>query len=409
FGEAFDWRASADVFREWTRLTAYENDGDAVSGRILDISRLSTLSPAGYNALAPVQWPIRKDLTGTPRLFVDGRFATPDGRARLTPVRPQPPALATEPGFPLSLNTGRIRDQWHTMTRTGLAPQLCRHAPEPFVEVHPEDAGPLGVKDGGLTRIVTRFGEAVAVAKITDRQRRGAIFMPMHWTDAFAPSGKANPLVAGTVDPTSGQPEFKHTPARLSPYRETWSGFLLDRAAWTAPSGAELIWRRTPQDAAHLHEFAGRGDEGERDIVRRALSHAAVGELVSLEDTASGARRQAWIKDGRVQRVLAFTVQGRLPPRAWLAELFSKDGLSSADRAGLLLGRAPGAVTAAGPVVCACRNVSSGSINAAIGQGCTTLDAVGEATGAGVTCGSCRPEIARLIAAHLTESFAHAA
>jgi assimilatory nitrate reductase catalytic subunit len=408
FGAAFDWRTPADVFDEWTRLTAYENDGDAVSGRILDLSGLTMLTSAGYDALAPIQWPISKGPSGTVRLFTDGRFATPDGRARLTPVGPQPPALATDADFPLSLNTGRIRDQWHTMTRTGLAPQLCRHAPEPFVEVHPQDAEPLGVKDGALTRIVSGFGEAVAVAKVTDRQRRGSVFMPMHWTDAFAPSGKANPLVAGTVDPVSGQPEFKHTPARLAPYGATWSGFLLDRAACTAPAGTELIWRRTPQDAVQLHEFAGRGDAQARETVRRALS-GGDGEMLSLEDTATGALRQAWIKAGRVHRVLAFAVGGRLPPRAWLIELFAKDALSPADRAGLLLGRAPGAATAAGPVVCACRNVSAGRIIGAIGEQCLSLDAVGAATGAGVTCGSCRPEISRLIADHIVGTIAHAA
>jgi assimilatory nitrate reductase catalytic subunit len=117
----------------------------------------------------------------------------------------------------MALNTGRIRDQWHTMTRTGLAPDLCRHAPEPYVEIHPDDAEALGVKDGVLARVITARGEAVALAKVTDRQRRGGLFMPMHWTDAFAPSGRANALVAPNVDPTSGQPEFKHTPARSAP------------------------------------------------------------------------------------------------------------------------------------------------------------------------------------------------
>ena len=411
-GEAFGWRRAADVFREWARLTAYENDRASSTARFLDLSGLSAITPSDYDALEPVQWPVREGAS-TPRLFTDGRFQFPDGRARMVPVQPKPPAIAVEPGFPLSLNTGRVRDQWHTMTRTGLAPALCRHAPEPYVEIHPCDAEPIGVTDGALTRVQTRLGEAVVRAAVTERQRRGSVFMPMHWTNAFAPSGRANPLVTGVADPISGQPEFKHTPARVSPYRETWSGFLMDRDAWSAPEAAELVWRRVPQDACQLHEFAGRGDEAERERVGRALSRDAEGERLVLEDAAVGSLRQAWIKHGRMERVLFTTVGGRLPPRAWIAALFLSEALSAQDRAGLLLGRAPGAVSVVGPLICACRNVSQTKIRAAVADGCLTLAAIGERTGAGVTCGSCRPEIARLIASEqptpTRKDLAHAA
>jgi assimilatory nitrate reductase catalytic subunit len=393
-GEAFGWSAPASVFREWARLTAYENQG-----RTLDLSGLIGLTPAAYDALQPVQWPVRADGTGTARLFEDGRFPTPDGRASMVPVRPLPPASLVSPAYPFSLNTGRLRDQWHTMTRTGLAPALCRHAPEPFVEVHPHDAEPLGVRDGDLARVRTAQGEAVATARLTVRQRRGSLFMPMHFSAAFAPSGRANPLVAAHLDPTSGQPEFKHTPARLRPYRETWRGFLLAREPTLAPDGMELIWRRIPQDACHLHEFAGRGDAGEREALRRRLAKGAAGELVAYEDAAVGARREAWIRDGRLEQVLFTAAGGRLPPRDWLAELFALDALGAGERAALLSGRAPGARANEGPQVCACLKVGATRVQAAIAQGAASVDAVGAATGAGTNCGSCRPEIARMISA----------
>ena len=214
FADGFPWPDASAVFREWTRLTAYEN-----SGRLLNLSGLVGLSRPAYDALEPVQWPVLTPGSGTPRLFTGGRFQTPDGRAGMIPVRSAGPASVTDPVYPLALNTGRIRDQWHTMTRTGLAPDLCRHAPEPFVEIHPEDAAPLGVIEGALARVVTARGEAVVLARVTDRQRRGGLFMPIHWTDAFAPAGRTNGLIAPNVDPTSGQPEFKHTPARIRPWR----------------------------------------------------------------------------------------------------------------------------------------------------------------------------------------------
>ena len=389
--EAFDWRSPAQVFREWARLTNYENQG-----RMLSLGPLAGLTPQAYEVLEPVQWPVTA-AGGAARLFADGVFQTPDGRARMVVVEPKGPAQATDPSFPLALNTGRVRDHWHTLTRTGLAPDLCRHTPEPYVEIHPADAEHLGVVDGALARVQTAQGEAVALAKVTDRQRPGAIFMPMHWTAAFAPSGRANGLVAARVDPQSGQPEFKHTPARVRPYRETWRGFFIAREAWPAPAGLDLVWRRVPQHGCQLHEFAGRGDEAEREALRRALSKGASGEPLRFEDAAAGSLREAYLAGEALERVLFTATGGALPPRDWLAELFAKDALSALDRTALLIGRAPGRVVESAPLVCACRGVRADRIGAAIAAGAGSVDAVSEATGAGSSCGSCRPEIARII------------
>lgn len=395
-GDAFAWRSNAQIFREWARLTAYENDG-----RLLDLGPLVGVTPEAYDLLEPVQWPVRAD-GGTDRLFVDGQFQTPDGRARMVPTAPKGPARPVNGAFPLSLNTGRVRDHWHTLTRTGLSPALCRHAPEPYVEIHPRDAAPLGIGEGALVRVRTAFGEAVAVAKVSEAQRPGGLFMPMHWTEAFAPLGRSNPLVAPDVDPVSGQPEFKHTPARVHPYRETWRGFFLARETWRPPKGFDLVWRRIPQTACQLHEFAGRGDESERAGLRKALTRGAAGETLVLEDVRGGRLREAFISDGRIDRVLfTTTAEGRLPPRDWLADLFTQDKLGDADRAALLVGFAPGAPAPTGPVVCACLKVHAGRIHQAIAAGADSVDAVAEATGAGTNCGSCRPEIARLLPAKL--------
>jgi assimilatory nitrate reductase catalytic subunit len=391
FGAAFAWRGPAQVFREWARLTAYENQG-----RTLNLGPLATITPDAYEALEPVQWPVTA-AGGTQRLFADGRFQTPDGRACAVPVAASGPAQATDAAYPLSLNTGRVRDHWHTLTRTGLAPELCRHAPEPYVEIHPVDAEPLGLADGRLTRVATAQGEAVAIARVSDRQRPGSIFMPMHWSQAYAPSGQANPLVAAKVDPRSGQPEFKHTPARVRAYRETWRGFFIAREGWAPPEGSDLVWRRIPQSGCQLHEFAGRGDSVEREAVRKALARGAAGDLLRYEDPTAGALREAHVTDGRLTRVLFVTTSGALPGRDWLTGLFAEPTLSDLQRIALLVGREPGVAMETGPVVCSCRGVRADRINTAVAAGARTLDAVGEATGAGVTCGSCRPEITRML------------
>ena len=392
--DGFGWASQASVFREWARLTAYENDE-----RLLNLAGLTGLGSDGYAELRPVQWPVGPDGQGTPRLFVDGRFQTPDGRARMVPARPKGPADAVSDAYPLSLNTGRLRDQWHTMTRTGLAADLCRHAPEPFVEMHPADAEAAGINDGALTRVLTVRGEAVVLARLTDRQRPGGLFMPMHWTDAFAPSGRSNALIAPNIDPTSGQPEFKHTPARVRPYRETWKGFFLSRDSHRAPAGQDLIWRRIPQDACQQHEFAGRGDAAQRDAVRKVLSKGLIGDLVAYEDAGSGARREAWVRDGKLAAVLFMTTSGQLPARDWLAQLFAAPMLDVQARAALLFARPPGAPVDKGPTVCACLKVGAKAIAVAISAGAVDADAVGAATGAGTNCGSCRPEIVRMITA----------
>ncbi len=395
FEDAFSWRSNAQVFREWARLTAYENQD-----RFLNLSGLIGLTADGYEHLQPVQWPVT-DEGGTARLFGDGVFQTADGRARMLPTPVSGPAQAPDAAFPLALNTGRIRDQWHTLTRTGLAPDLWRHAPEPFVEVHPDDAATTGVTDGALTRVQTASGEAVALAKLTDRQRPGAIFMPMHWTQSYAPRGMANPLVAGPTDPRSGQPEFKHTPARLRPYRETWRGFFMAREPWSAPAKLDLVWRRIPQPGCHLHEFAGRGAEGERALLRRALLLAVETEVMRFEDPSAGSLREAFLAGDRLDRILFTTTAGALPPRGWLAELFEAERLSADDRAALLIGRAPGRPADISPVVCACRNVRASAIAKAIGQGARDVETIVEQTSAGSNCGSCRPEIARQLAASM--------
>jgi assimilatory nitrate reductase catalytic subunit len=199
----------------------------------------------------------------------------------------------------------------------------------------------------------------------------------------------------------------------VRPYRETWRGFFLARDAWRAPKGLDLVWRRIPQstgeDACQLHEFAGRGDEAEREVLHKALVRGAGGEAVRYEDPATGGVREAFLTGGRLERVVFLTASGRLPPRDWLAELFIVQALSATDRAALLIGRAPGAAMESGPPVCACRNVRAGRIEAAIAAGAASVDAVSEVTTAGTVCGSCRPEIARLIAAHAKKEVRHAA
>jgi assimilatory nitrate reductase catalytic subunit len=159
-----------------------------------------------------------------------------------------------------------------------------------------------------------------------------------------------------------------------------------------------------------LHQFAGRGDESERRVLRDALMKGAAGELLRFEDANAGVLREAEVRGGPPQRVLFMGAGGSLAPPDWLAGLFGEDSLSDLARAALLHGRAPGAAVDEGPLVCACMRVGAQRIEAAIAEGAADEQAVGCATGAGTSCGSCRPEIVRMLKRRQTsKEIAHAA
>ena len=188
-------------------------------------------------------------------MCVDGRFHTRDCRAQFVPIGERGPANATDSRYPLALNTGRIRDQWHTMTRTARAPRLTAHLPEPYVELHPADAEQLGLTNGALAQVTSRQGKLLGRAQITDTQRPGSVFVPMHWSDRFALQGRADALTDTALDPVSGQPEFKHTPVRVEAFRPHWEGFVLSR---TPVDVDQVDYRTRIPDAGFVrYELAG--------------------------------------------------------------------------------------------------------------------------------------------------------
>ncbi|MGR9051992.1 MAG: molybdopterin oxidoreductase family protein, partial [Gammaproteobacteria bacterium] len=247
FGDAFRYRSSADVFKEHAALSGFEND-DQHGRRDFDISALAAIDPAAYDRLQPVQWPVNAaSPSGSPRLFTDGAFFTETGKARFVPVEPRPPVNAPDAEFPFTLNTGRLRDQWHTMTRTSLSAKLNGHKPEPFVEIHPVDAARLGLETRNLATIESRWGNMLARVEITETQQPGNLFVPMHWTFQQSSRGRVGAVVNPVVDPLSGQPESKQTPVRIEPYRAKWFATLLSRTSIIGdmPDYAALLERHS--------------------------------------------------------------------------------------------------------------------------------------------------------------------
>ncbi|CDX44536.1 Nitrate reductase [Mesorhizobium plurifarium] len=394
FGDAFTYQTPAEIFREHAALSAFENGG----GRLFDIGGMADLSDEDYSAFAPRHWPVLERGEQQTRLFGDGRFPTPDGRARFVPVRQEATAFAVDADYPLALNTGRLRDQWHTMTRTGNVPRLMAHAPEPAVELHPADAAAHRLKDGDLAQLSTRFGFVRARVRVTEAQRRGQAFMPMHWSGQFAARAAAGLLSSPVTDPHSGQPELKHVPARIVRENTGWTGVLITRRD-LRPTGF-VHWSRHAVDGGWVYELTGTEppDQGIL-LARKLLGVQRRDQLLEYTDRRGLAYRAAAIDDGGVMaEALLAAAPDQLPARDWLVSLLAtRQKLSTADRHALLSGRSPVPMPAIGRVVCACFHVGANQLASAVASGCDSLEAIGAKLRAGTNCGSCRSEIKAII------------
>jgi len=314
------------------------------------------------------------------------------------PIEPPPP-LRPSPGM-MILNTGRVRDHWHTMTRTGKSARLSAHMAEPFAEIHPDDAARLGIRPATLVRLENRHGSALVRALITDRQQRGTVFVPMHWTGRFASSGRVDVLVAGRTDPQCGQPALKMSEVSIEPAAPQFYGFAISRirprlesadywaiAKACGGSRVELAWMQRP---ANWDAW-----------VRAAFDCPPEAEISSMRDAASGRESLALFEDGRLSFAVFISPDPVLVSRQWATNLLAEPPMDARRRAEVLAGRPGADMPDAGAIVCACFSVGINTIVDAITKGgCDTVEAVGLAVKAGTNCGSCRAEIRGIINAN---------
>ncbi|MBN8910474.1 MAG: molybdopterin-dependent oxidoreductase, partial [Rhizobiales bacterium] len=388
-GEAFAYAEPEDIFAEHAALSAFENDGT----RDFDIGACAALDPVAYDGLEPFHWPRRRGDGDMVRMFADGRFYTSDRKARIVPVRLACEERAT-PGFPLALNTGRVRDHWHTMTRTGKSQRLSQHYAEPFVEIHPDDAERYRIKDADLVRVSTGLSAILVRALVTPRQQLGSIFVPMHWNDQFASNARVDCLIPGVTDPISGQPASKNIPARIERFVATTYGFaVLRRKPEHIPAE---YWTIAKCNGGWRVEMAVVDDPADWRTFARGLIGSASDPAV-YEDTQTGRMRFAAYDNGHLTGMLFLAPEPVAVSREWaIAQLAGAKALLS-KRSAVLAGR-PGAGTVdRGATVCACFGVGANEIAAAVRNGYCTIASIGDSTQAGTNCGSCRPEIKRII------------
>ncbi|MGI3130534.1 molybdopterin-dependent oxidoreductase [Halopseudomonas pachastrellae] len=392
---AFD--RPAELFDEYKGLTA---------GRDLDYSGLSH---ALIDELGPQQWPFPAgSRQGTARLYADGRFATADGRARFVAEAHRPLSEPTDSDYPLVLNTGRLRDQWHGMSRTGTAAQLFGHVERAQLAMHPQDMQQRGLTEGDLVTLSSRRGSLILPVQADSQLRPGESFLPMHWGNRFLKGLGSNRLTLSNHDPLSKQPELKQAAVQVVRAELPWQLFV-------------LVEGDVQQRFARLRELAESfdylsigliGRDRPAVLLRGAASQAPDAALLRQLDQACGldSPQALSLEDGarqiskRIaldgQRIIALRLSGETLARDWLRKLWQDaDDITDLRRWLLAPVATPPGVSAAATdkTICNCMNVSRSRICAGIEQG-MQLDDLKRELGCGTQCGSCVPEIKQLLA-----------
>jgi assimilatory nitrate reductase catalytic subunit len=273
------------------------------------------------------------------------------------------------------------------------------------VDIPPQDALLHGVHEGELARISSAWGAMVARVQHGGGIARGSVFIPIHWNGQTSSDARVGALVNPVVDPVSGEPEFKHTPVRIDQFRVNWHSFILSRTEINLDSVAH--WTRIQGKAFARYELAGRNNIGDFGAWARALLGVEDpdADWLEYEDKTAGVYRAVHVVDDRIEQCIFLSPRQDMPSRAWLASLFAKDQLSEIDRVGLLVGQPVEKGADTGPTVCSCFGVGRNTIcNAIVEQDLQTVAQVTACLKAGGNCGSCVPEIKKILVHTRAES-----
>ncbi|MEO7727228.1 MAG: molybdopterin-dependent oxidoreductase [Burkholderiales bacterium] len=386
-------------------------------GRDLDIGGMSY---AMLETAGPQQWPLPQGAAaGRSRLYEDGVFPTASGRARFIAAKHQPPAEKSDARYPLALNTGRLRDQWHAMSRTGTVARLFNHVEEPLLSMHARDMERRGLKNGDIVRVKSRRGELAVRVEASDEVRAAQVFMPMHWGSQFMRGAGVNALTVPAFDPHSKQPELKHAAIEVEklalPHR-----VVAMRRYSVVQAGAAQALRDALHPLLEQFDYATLTLGGRDDVVVMLRGYAAepiaetilagIDRLLDLQDTRRTMRyvdtrrrveKAARIEDGIVQSVC---LAGETAAQDWLKNMMMQGASADAMRSWILapVATAPRGSFNRGAIVCNCFDVSAVEINGvlATGAGLAQLQSTLEC---GTECGSCLPELKRMVNSRIEE------
>lgn len=393
----FDYHHAADIFKEHAALSGYKNGSHGYAVRDFDISGLSTLSLNGYNRLTPVQWPVNSTYpNGRQHIFDDGRFYTPSQKAQFINVVAQLPQQTPTTEFPLILNSGRLRDQWHTMSRTGKSAALAKNIKEPFLFINPQEAEQLGLNKSDLVKVTSPYGEVLLPLQFDKGLKVGNVFAPIHWSQLTAPTANISKCFGSFVDPISGQPESKFTVVKIEKYNteqfiQCFSDveFQPNSDYWAKvkiTSGFEYICANSlPID------LAINWCRDNTDIA---------GDWSYFENSQSGIRTVLCIKDNKLQ-FAAFLASYKPEINAdWVESLFDQPSVT-VEQINRILRADVAQDFLNGKIICSCFKVGETQIiNAIVDHNDNTTELLGQRLKCGTNCGSCKSELRALINEH---------
>ncbi len=423
----------ADLFPYPTTESIWNEHRESTRGRDLDITALSypLLELSG-----PQQWPMPTGAAqGKVRLYEDGVFPTPDGRARFVDTPFKPVAEPRDARYPFALNTGRLRDQWHGMSRTGTLGRLFGHVPEPALQMHPQDLARRLIQDGDLVHVSSRRGSLLVPVQANTEQAMGQVFLAMHWGQEFlsgqssigAPLTGVNALTNSASCPVSRQPELKQAAVKILKAELPWSLLAL---AWLPPDAVHAA-RNALRDLMPRFAFAScvpfaspsalQDDASARDglLLRCAAAEPPADavleqiehilrlsgpDVLRYADARKGQRRaMRLVRQDTSTRLDAFLLAGDTRAQAWIRTLMQNQLDASAYGRQLLLPglKAPVALAPQSKAVCSCFNVTQSRIVSQLaqcdGSPAQRLASLQQALHCGTNCGSCLPEVKRLV------------
>jgi assimilatory nitrate reductase catalytic subunit len=424
--------AQPSLFPYSTAESVWNEHRESTRGRDLDITGMD------YAMLdaAPRQWPLPEGATqGKVRLYEDGIFPTPDGKARFANVQYRPVAEPLDARYPFALTTGRLRDQWHGMSRTGTLGRLFGHAREPALQMHPQDMMRRLLKEGDLVHITSRRGSIVAPVQAAPELGLSQVFMAMHWGEEYLSGASStglalagvNALTTGAFCPDSKQPEFKHAAVKVLKADMPWSLLAM---AWLPAENALSVLAEVRALMPHFAfascvPFSRKQGESERTGVQFRASHhdpIAAEVLQKLEhllqldnplalhyvDRKRGQRRVAVLHHGDTASTLeGFMLAGDTSAQAWISTLLQDAQPANPYGGALLLtgAKPPVPVVDQGKPVCLCFGVTDKTINAELarckGSEPERLTILQDKLKCGTHCGSCVPQLQRMVKASL--------
>ncbi|HSD36398.1 MAG TPA: molybdopterin-dependent oxidoreductase [Rhodocyclaceae bacterium] len=413
-GQKIENANTATLFPYANEEEIWNEHRESTRGRDLDITGLSY---AMLEQKGPQQWPFPQGAeSGKVRLYEDGIYPTASGRAKFVAAEHKDTAEKADARYPIRMTTGRLRDQWHGMSRTGTVARLYAHEAEPMIHLNPVDLDKRGMKDGDLARVKSRRGEIIIKVLASESVRIGQAFLPMHWGGNAMSGAGANALTLKTFDPFSKQPELKHSAVQFEKYKPsktetTEPKALVAMRRMSSESNALQLMEELREQIKEMPQasltLAGRDTpvvilkaltealtpEAERAL-DVALSLADDFECVSYRDVRRDIAKRARVVDNKLAAV---RLTGEVKAASWLQDMMVNGGAATEARKWLLapLAEPPAGNAARGKIICNCFDVSENEISAALRTG-ESLEQVQARTRCGTNCGSCVPELKRI-------------